>query len=64
MYRARDTRLKRDVAVKVLPEEFARNPDHVSRFNREAELLASLNHPSLAAIYSVGELGGYGSEGR
>jgi serine/threonine protein kinase len=58
VYRARDTRLKREVAVKVLPEEFARNVDHVSRFQREAELLASLNHPNLAAVYSVGDYQG------
>jgi serine/threonine protein kinase/Tfp pilus assembly protein PilF len=58
VYRARDTRLKRDVAVKVLPEEMVRNPDHVSRFNREAEMLASVNHPNLASIYSVGDYEG------
>ncbi|HVQ63041.1 MAG TPA: FlgO family outer membrane protein [Terriglobia bacterium] len=58
VYRARDTKLKRDVAVKVLTQEFARDAGHVLRFNREAELLASLNHPNLAAIYSVGEYEG------
>ena len=58
VYKARDTKLKRDVAVKVLTQEFARDADHVSRFNREAEVLASLNHPNLAAIYSVGEYEG------
>jgi serine/threonine protein kinase len=45
VYRARDTKLKRDVAIKILPAEFARDPDRVSRFQREAEMLASLNHP-------------------
>lgn len=55
VYRARDTKLKRDVAIKVLPEGLARDADHLSRFTREAELLASLNHPNLAAIYSLGE---------
>jgi len=58
VYKARDTKLKRDVAVKVLPQEFVRDADHVSRFNREAEVLASLNHPNLAAIYNVGEYEG------
>jgi serine/threonine protein kinase len=42
VYRARDTKLKRDVAIKILPDEFAREPDRVTRFQREAELLASL----------------------
>jgi eukaryotic-like serine/threonine-protein kinase len=55
VYRARDTKLKRDVAVKMLTQEFARDAGHVLRFNREAELLASLNHPNLAAIYSLGD---------
>ena len=51
VYRARDTRLKRDVAIKVLPESFARDPDRLARFEREAELLATLNHPNIASIY-------------
>ena len=51
VYRARDTKLKRDVALKVLPEAFARDPDRMARFQREAEVLASLNHPNIAAIY-------------
>jgi serine/threonine-protein kinase len=51
VYRARDTKLKRDVAIKLLPEEFARDSDRVARFQREAEVLASLNHPNIAAIY-------------
>jgi serine/threonine-protein kinase len=53
VYRARDTRLKRDVAVKVLPEAFARDPERMARFQREAEVLASLNHPNIAQIYGV-----------
>src|SRR6202795_4681938 len=55
VYRARDTKLKRDVALKVLPETFARDPDRMARFQREAEVLASLNHPNIAAIYGVEE---------
>src|SRR5262245_40391512 len=53
VYRASDTRLKRDVAIKVLPEAFAADPDRLARFQREAELLASLNHPNIAAIYGL-----------
>src|SRR5215467_9738654 len=53
VYRARDLKLKREVAIKVLPEEFAQDGDRVSRFQREAELLASLNHPNIAGIYDV-----------
>src|SRR5450755_1084846 len=55
VYRARDTKLKRDVAIKVLPEAFARDPERMARFHREAEVLASLNHPNIAAIYGVEE---------
>src|SRR5262249_44042726 len=58
VYRARDLKLKRDVAVKLLPDEFSRDADWVSRFQREAELLASLNHPNIAAIYDLEEAGG------
>jgi serine/threonine protein kinase len=58
VYRARDTKLKRDVALKVLPVGFARDPDRMARFQREAELLASLNHPNIAAIYGVEQSGG------
>ena len=58
VYRARDTKLKRDVAIKILPEEFSRDPDRVSRFQREAEVLASLNHSHIAAIYSLEEANG------
>ncbi|HEY2018463.1 MAG TPA: serine/threonine-protein kinase [Bryobacteraceae bacterium] len=53
VYRARDTRLKRDVALKVLPDAFARDTERMARFQREAEVLASLNHPHIAQIYSV-----------
>jgi serine/threonine-protein kinase len=56
VYRARDTKLKRDVAIKVLPDEFACDGDRVSRFQREAEVLASLNHPNIAAIYDLQEV--------
>src|SRR5215469_6840237 len=55
VYRARDTKLKRDVALKVLPEAFASDPERLTRFQREAEVLASLNHPNIAAIYGVEE---------
>jgi serine/threonine protein kinase len=55
VYRARDTRLKRDVALKILPESFASDADRLARFQREAEVLASLNHPNIAAIYGLEE---------
>src|SRR5262245_19634992 len=55
VYRARDRKLKRDVALKVLPEIFAADPGRMSRFQREAEVLASLNHPNIAHIYGVEE---------
>src|ERR1041385_5495675 len=58
VYRARDTRLKRDVAIKTLPDEFSRDPERVARFQREAEVLASLNHPNIAAIYDLQEADG------
>src|SRR5262245_36134025 len=51
VYRARDTRLKRDVAIKVISETLSSDPERLARFQREAELLASLNHPNIAAIY-------------
>ena len=55
VYRARDTKLKRDVALKVLPDDFALDPERMARFQREAEVLASLNHPNIAQIYGVEE---------
>ena len=55
VYRATDTKLGRQVAVKVLPEAFAQVPDRLIRFTREARVLASLNHPNIAAIYGVEE---------
>ena len=55
VYRARDARLKRDVALKLLPESFATDPERLARFQREAEVLASLNHPNIAAIYGLEE---------
>jgi serine/threonine protein kinase len=58
VYQAKDTKLGRDVAIKVLPEEFARDTDRVARFQREAKLLASLNHPNIAAIYGLEESDG------
>jgi serine/threonine protein kinase/Tol biopolymer transport system component len=58
VYRARDLKLKREVAIKILPEEFSRDADRVSRFQREAEVLASLNHPNIAAIHDLEETNG------
>src|SRR4029077_11340930 len=55
VYRARDTKLKREVAIKILPDEFSRDPDRVNRFQREAEALGALNHPNIAAIYDLQE---------
>ena len=57
VYRARDARLNRDVAIKVLPRAFAEDPYRMARFQREAQLLASLNHPRIAAIYGLEESG-------
>src|SRR4051795_2313229 len=53
VYRATDTKLGREVAVKVLPESLAADPDRLARFSREAQVLAGLNHPNIAAIYGV-----------
>jgi serine/threonine protein kinase len=53
VYRARDTKLHRDVAIKVLPEIFALDPDRLARFTREAQVLASLNHPNIGQIYGI-----------
>ena len=58
VYRATDTRLHRDVAIKVLPAEYANQPEWLSRFHREARALAALNHPCIAAIYGLEESGG------
>jgi serine/threonine-protein kinase len=63
VYRARDTRLGREVAIKVLPEAFAHDHGRLARFSREAEALASLNHPNIAAIYGVEELPRTGGPG-
>jgi len=58
VYRARDTKLERDVAIKVLPEEFANDNERLARFEREAKLLASLNHPNIASIHGFEETDG------
>src|SRR6476646_5705862 len=55
VWRATDTKLGREVAIKVLPEAFAQDPDRMARFAREAQVLAALNHPNIAAIYGVEE---------
>ncbi|HTR45756.1 MAG TPA: protein kinase, partial [Verrucomicrobiae bacterium] len=57
VYRARDAKLGRDVALKVLPEAFARDADRMARFQREAKVLASLNHPNIASIYGLEDSG-------
>src|SRR5262249_17811875 len=58
VYRARDSKLHRDVALKVLPRPFALDPDRLARFKREAQVLAALNHPNIAAIYGLEESDG------
>jgi serine/threonine-protein kinase len=58
VYRATDTKLNRDVALKLLPDLFAKDPDRMARFSREAQVLASLNHPNIAAIHGLEESGG------
>ena len=58
VWRAKDTKLGREVAIKTLPEEFAKDGDRLARFEREAKLLASLNHPNIAAIYGLEESNG------
>src|SRR6185369_269044 len=58
VYRARDTRLNRDVAVKVLPEAFASDPERLARFQREAQVLATLSHPNIGVIHGIHETGG------
>src|SRR5262245_29948167 len=57
VYRARDTKLSRDVALKILPEAFTLDGDRIARFRREAQVLASLNHPNIAAIYGFEDSG-------
>ena len=58
MYRARDTKLDRDAALKVLPQAFTDDPDRLARFEREAKVLASLNHPNIGHIYGLEEAEG------
>ena len=58
VYRATDTKLGRQVAIKILPDAFAADPERLARFEREAKTLASLNHPHIAAIYGAREIGG------
>src|SRR5882672_4026999 len=58
VYRARDAKLNRDVALKVLPDSFATDPDRLARFQREAQVLASLNHPNIAHIHGLEDSGG------
>ena len=58
VYRATDSKLKREVAIKILPDEFARDPERLARLEREAQLLASLNHPNIASIYGIEEFEG------
>ncbi len=57
VYKARDTKLDRDVALKILPDAFVNDPERLARFQREAKVLASLNHPNIAAIYDLEESG-------
>ena len=63
VFRTRDTKLGRDVAIKVLPAAFAQDHERVARFRREAQVLASFNHPNIAAIYGLEESGGPGMPG-
>ena len=58
VYRARDSRLKRDVAIKVVPDLFSTDPERLTRFTKEAEFLASLNHPNIAAVHGLEESSG------
>jgi eukaryotic-like serine/threonine-protein kinase len=58
VYRARDTKLGRDVALKILPSEFTHDPERIARFRREAKVLAALNHPHIAQIHGLDEVNG------
>src|SRR5438105_1636650 len=58
VYRAHDSKLKRDVAIKVLPAAFTEDPERLARFEREAQLLAQLHHPNIASIFGLEESGG------
>jgi serine/threonine protein kinase len=64
VYRARDNRLNRDVAIKVLLDSCLRDPERMARFEREAQVLASLNHPNIASIYGLEEAIGRDQSGR
>src|SRR5262245_129813 len=57
VYQAHDTKLDREVAIKILPEQFARDPERLARFQREAKLLAALNHPNIATIHGLEQSG-------
>src|SRR5262245_6342202 len=59
VYKARDTRLNRDVAIKVLPPDFSARPNLKLRFEREAQAIASLNHPHICVLYDIGHEGGF-----
>src|SRR5580704_2690397 len=58
VYRARDTRLLRDVALKILPESFTNDPERLRRFEQEARSVAALNHPNIVSVYDVGQANG------
>src|SRR5438876_5019136 len=58
VYRAKDTKLGRDVALKILPDTFTHDPERLARFRREAQVLASLNHPHIGAIYGLDDANG------
>lgn len=57
MYQANNSKLGRDVAIKVVPAQFVRDPERSARFQRQAKILAALNHPNIAAIYGLGQSG-------
>jgi serine/threonine protein kinase len=63
VYRARDTMLHRDVALKVLPDSVASDPERLARFRREAQLLASLNHPNIAQVFGLDRWAKTGAKG-